>query len=176
MRRVRIQPGPATKDAAALELMMIARTWRPSSRKGVASAGQICFSDTIWPGGPEHYIFQQVINMIPGAIMLERDILEPPEVGIGFHAIQVNKYDPIQWKAPLAHSDNGNAGISWMIVLGEFEGGAFYVQERPPPAKPTKITQCNKWITFDGLRKHWADPIRAGVRYSVIAFRFAELP
>ena len=154
--------------------MMIARTWQASSRKGVAPGGQICFSDTIWPGGPEAYIFQQVLQMIPGAVALPRDVLDPPDTGVGFHAIQVNKYDPVQWPGPLPHKDSGNAGISWMIVMGEFQGGAFHIQERPPPARPTTITQCNRWICFDGLHEHWADPITHGTRYSVIAFRFAE--
>ena len=50
--------------ARALERMMIERTWRPSSRKGVSLRDQICFSDTIWPGGAETAIFDHVTSAI----------------------------------------------------------------------------------------------------------------
>ena len=60
-----------------------------------------------------------------------------------------------------------------MIMLGDFRGGAFLIQDRPPPAPPTRITTRNKWIVFDGLKEHWSEPITAGTRFSAIAFSFA---
>ena len=92
---------------------------------------------------------------------------------LSFHAIQVNKYDPQIWPAPEHHHDSGRAGISWMIDLGRFEGGAFLIQERPVPERPTRITVVNKWILFDGLKMRWSEPVTEGTRYSVIAFSFA---
>ena len=136
---------------------------------------RICFSDTIWPTGPEQEIFRAFIKTIPAAVHVPREDVQQLKGRRSFHALQVNKYDPKIWPAPERHHDSGNAGTSWMIVLGDFQGGAFYIRDRPAPAPPTQITVRNKWILFDGLKEHWADPITAGTRYSVIAFSFADL-
>jgi len=155
--------------------MMIARRWKPCNRKGVSLAGRICFSDTIWPSGLEATLFTKFLETIPEAQQVPRNDVEQRPGRRSFHALQVNKYDPKLWAGPEPHVDSGNAGTSWMIVLGDFKGGACYIRDRPAPATPTKIEVRNKWILFDGLKEHWADPITEGTRYSAIAFSFADL-
>ena len=93
--RAQIFGGPQAAEAQALEQMMIGRSWRPSARQGVALADRTCFSDTLWPQGPEAKIFEFALSLIPGAIARARADLRQ-EAGIrSFHALQVNRYDPV---------------------------------------------------------------------------------
>ena len=60
-----------------------------------------------------------------------------------------------------------------MIVLGSFEGDAFRIRPHPS-VPPRRITLRGKWIQFDGMQTHWSEPVTAGIRYSVVAFNFAD--
>ncbi len=87
-----------------------------------------------------------------------------------FNAVQINRYDH-RWTHSEIHIDFNNEGPSRMIVLGDFEGGAFLIYDGGSDRPPQRITTRFQWIAFDGHHDHGSEPVTAGTRYSVIAFR-----
>ena len=82
------------------------------------------------------------------------------------------------------HIDKNNSGLNSVISLGRYEGGRLWVEgygDLPPPTLCTQnsdhdnlrggyLDTHQKWVTFSPKRKHCIEPIRSGVRYSVVLF------
>ena len=64
------------------------------------------------------------------------------------------------------HKDRGNVGTSYILFLGEFEGGELCFEDG------TVIAEQNTWHEIDGSIVHWNTPIK-GEKYSVILFNKA---
>ena len=62
------------------------------------------------------------------------------------------------------HEDSRNKGISLVILLGNFTGGAFIC---PEDGIHTNITGQAIWA--DGRRRHWSEKFE-GTRYSLVVF------
>ena len=62
------------------------------------------------------------------------------------------------------HRDSGNVGRSWMLWLGDFEGGALCFEDGH------RITLKEVWHNFDGRQYHWNEP-HTGTKYSIILYR-----
>ena len=129
------------------------RRWQPRRRTGVSRG--ISFSDTIFQG-----------PLLDAA----RELL-PREIS-SFTCLQVNRYDPIRWSHSEIHTDGGNYADSRMIVLGDFQGGAFVIYPHGLEAPPVRVHDRYQWIAFDGHLDHGSEPITSGIRFSVIAFTF----
>ena len=155
---MQIRPAAPRRLVAELERLLRDREWIATDRKYVADPGALQFSETMWP---KSQIYQHVAEMIGPAF--------------SFDAVQINRYDPVRWAECKRHRDSKNRGLSWMMILGDFEGGVFYLEENAPPAPPTAIRTTKSWIVFDGSFFHWASPVTRGTRFSVIAFNFADL-
>ena len=61
-----------------------------------------------------------------------------------------------------------------MIVMGDYKGGDFLIEDHGKDAAPTRIRARYRWIAFDGRNRHWTTPITSGMRYSIVAFVFAD--
>ena len=105
----------------------------------------VCFSDMICPN--EDPIFDAVGDLL--------------EKSFRYTRVQLNRYDP-------------KAGDSRMIVMGDYQGGDFLIEDHGPRATPTRIHEKYRWIAFDGRNRHWTTPITSGIRCSIVAFVFAE--
>ena len=134
--------------------MLLARTWIPKFRYGV-SKGK-ADTDTLFEGE----IYDEVMS------------LKEPEFQC--HAVQINRYQIGKWTHSDIHTDAGNEGDSRMVVLGDFEGGAFLIHEDGRAAPPRRIVDRWQWIRFFGHYDHGSEPVTGGIRFSVIIFRFAD--
>ena len=135
---------------------MRSRAWKPSARKYVSKG--ICFSDMICPN--EDPIFDAVGDLLEHSFRYTR--------------VQLNRYDPKRWPNAEPHRDSKNAGDSRMIVMGDYQGGDFLIEDHGQRATPTRISEKYKGIAFDGRNRPWTTPITSGIRYSILAFVFAE--
>lgn len=66
------------------------------------------------------------------------------------------------------HIDQNNVGPSYIIALGDFEGGELVIE-----GKAYNIR--NRWKKFDGRKGHWIKPFR-GERYSLVFFTHTFKP
>ena len=74
-----------------------------------------------------------------------------------FTSIQVNKNVLCK-----PHIDDNNAGLSYIIGLGDYTDGELVIESEKYDIK-------NKWKLFDGHKLHWTEPF-TGNRYSLIYF------
>jgi hypothetical protein len=61
------------------------------------------------------------------------------------------------------HKDS-NVGHSWIIFLGDFEGGALCFEDG------TKLEKPYIWYKIDGQIPHWNEP-HTGCKYSIVLYR-----
>ena len=156
MGRLRVVPAPGAQ-VDHLTALLHAHPWEITSRKYIAEPDEIQFRKTIWP---RMSVYEHVRAMIPAEYQ--------------FHAVRINKYDPVLWPTPKRHRDSKNEGLSLMIVLGAFQGGFFQIELDGPKNPPTTVAQMRTWIVFDGSFFHWAEATTKGIRYSVIAFNLKD--
>jgi len=64
------------------------------------------------------------------------------------------------------HKD-GNDGLSWIIWLGDFTGGALVFDDG------TRIEEKYKWHQIDGRQYHWNEP-HEGTKYAIIVYRCSK--
>jgi len=64
------------------------------------------------------------------------------------------------------HRD-GNDGLSWIIWLGDFTGGALVFDDG------TRIEEKYKWHQIDGRQYHWNEP-HEGTKYAIIVYRSSK--
>ena len=76
----------------------------------------------------------------------------------------VNRVSISRNHASTEHADGANAGLSWTMMLGEFEGGRLCVEGKPP------FAARKTWLPYHGNLRHWVEPILSAVRWSVTAF------
>ena len=62
------------------------------------------------------------------------------------------------------HQDRGNVGNSFIMFLGEYEGGELCFETG------RIVSERGKWHEIDGSVTHWNTPITSGVKYSIIPF------
>ena len=62
------------------------------------------------------------------------------------------------------HTDGANRGHSYILFLGDFEGGALVFEDG------SRIEAKRQWHRFDGQRPHWNEP-HTGTKYSVVLYR-----
>jgi hypothetical protein len=60
---------------------------------------------------------------------------------------------------------DGNEGHSWILWLGDFEGGALVFDDG------RRITERGVWHKIDGRVAHWNEPLVSGTKYGVVLFR-----
>ena len=94
--------------------------------------------------------------------MLKSFVLEI-DPSFQFTTIQVNKN--IQCEP---HVDKNNMGPSYIIGLGNYDGGDLVIEGK-------EISIKNKWVQFDGRKAHWTNPFN-GTRYSIIYFTHTFKP
>ena len=75
-----------------------------------------------------------------------------------FNAICVNKNVKCE-----PHIDKNNKGMSWILFLGEFEGGDLCF------ANNMRISRKYIWHEFDGTHLHWNED-HIGIKFSVILY------
>jgi len=80
-----------------------------------------------------------------------------------FTTIQVNK----NILSP-PHVDKNNVGPSYIIALGDFEGGKLVIEGKEYNIK-------NRFKKFDGTLGHWVTPFK-GTRYSLVFFTHTFKP
>ena len=80
----------------------------------------------------------------------------------------INRVSISRNHAATEHSDGANVGISWTMMLGDFEGGRLCVEGKPP------FSARKTWLPYQGFVRHWVEPILSGVRWSVTAFYLDE--
>jgi len=66
------------------------------------------------------------------------------------------------------HRD-GNNGMSWIIWLGDFTGGALVFDDG------TRIEEKYKWHHIDGRQYHWNEP-HEGTKYAIILYKSSKPP
>ena len=79
-------------------------------------------------------------------------------VDLCWTSLQLNRDTVSDW-----HIDQGNVGLSAMLVLGSFEGGEFQLQSSQP------VHACGSVVIFNGQEPHRSLPA-SGRRWSVVAF------
>lgn len=84
--------------------------------------------------------------------------------GIVFTSIQVNK----NYMSAL-HIDRGNLGMSYIVGVGQYEGGGLWVQDDACDDGGMALNVRHEWQRFDGTRAHCTLPY-AGTRYTLIYF------
>ena len=55
--------------------------------------------------------------------------------------IQLNRYDPRRWPNAEPHRDSKNALRFLIILIGDFQGGAFGADPTPPPDPGHRLTR-----------------------------------
>jgi hypothetical protein len=85
----------------------------------------------------------------------------PP--GLAFDFVTVNRN-----LCTHRHQDAGNSGLSAIIFLGSFEGGALVLEDGRRFEAPGVLR------VFDGRLPHWNEPITGGTKYSVIYYNRAS--
>lgn len=81
------------------------------------------------------------------------------------------KYTTIQVNKNIVsppHVDKNNVGPSYIIALGNFEGGKLVIEGKEHNIK-------NKFLNFDGRKGHWVTPFK-GTRYSLVFFTHTFKP
>ena len=66
------------------------------------------------------------------------------------------------------HIDKNNVGKSYIIGLGDYQGGELNIEGK-------KYNKKNRWKYFDGTKGHWTEPF-SGNRYSIIYFTHTFKP
>lgn len=85
---------------------------------------------------------------------------------IAVDQVQINK----NWQSP-PHRDSGNVGESWIIGLGDYEGGETVVEY---PSKHIEYDIKNTFVKFNGSRyTHWTKPYE-GKRYSLVFYKHSK--
>jgi len=79
-----------------------------------------------------------------------------------FTSIQVNK----DYMAAL-HVDKNNVGLSWIIGLGQYQGGRLWIADGSSTGLAVDVRE--RWFRFDGAAPHLTLPFR-GRRYTIIYF------
>jgi hypothetical protein len=67
------------------------------------------------------------------------------------------------------HRDGANLGSSYILFLGDFEGGALVFDDG------TRFEAKREWFEFDGQVPHWNEP-HTGTKYSVVLYRTSVAP
>ena len=62
------------------------------------------------------------------------------------------------------HKDKGNIGKSYILFLGDYEGGELCFENG------RIISERGKWHEIDGSVTHWNTQITSGTKYSIILF------
>ena len=80
--------------------------------------------------------------------------------------VQINK----NWQSP-PHRDSGNVGESWIIGLGDYEGGETVVEY---PKEHIEYNIKNTFVKFNGSKYiHWTKPYE-GTRYSLVFYKHSK--
>lgn len=155
-----VTPDTSTESGRLLELLQT-RKWRindqrtnivePRLRRTVRSkhgtetlrADAPIFSE----GFREGEVFQACIQALP------------PELWRCFNFVTINRN-----LVCYPHRDLGNQGLSAILFLGRFEGGALVFESGERFQEPGRL------YIFDGQTIHWNEPIQAGVKYSVVFY------
>ena len=67
------------------------------------------------------------------------------------------------------HRDGANLGSSYILFLGDFEGGALVFDDG------TRFEAKREWLEFDGQVPHWNEP-HTGTKFSVVLYRTSVPP
>ena len=109
-------------------------------------------------------------------------MLRPIKCRHSYLSIQLNQ---MHFREKLnVHIDKNNTGLNSVISLGNYTGGRLWVEglgDDPPPThcvqspdnsdlKGAYLNTHHKWVTFSPTRRHCIEPIRDGVRYSIVLF------
>jgi len=92
-----------------------------------------------------------------------QDLIETYHPDFSYTTIQVNKN-----VKSLPHIDMNNVGPSYIIGLGDYDGGDLVIEGFPYNIK-------NRWKRFDGRDAHWVEPY-IGTRYSIVYFTHTFKP
>ena len=112
------------------------------------------FETTFMTHHPElKTIFQQLVNLhCPEPFTVDQ--------------VQINH----NWQSP-PHRDAGNVGESWIIGLGDYEGGETVVEF---PKEHIEYNIKNTFIKFNGSKYiHWTKPYE-GNRYSLVFYNHSK--
>jgi len=99
----------------------------------------------------------------PELLELVQNLIKTNQPGFEYTTIQINKN--IQ---SLPHIDKNNMGSSYIIALGNYEGGKLVLEGDEFDIK-------NTWLKFDGRLGHWVKPF-TGTRYSLVYFTHTFKP
>lgn len=72
------------------------------------------------------------------------------------------------------HTDKNNVGMSYIIALGDFQGGRLFIDNDAVDAVDA-VDIKNKFVKFDGKNPHWTEDF-TGTRYSIIFFTHTFKP
>ena len=120
------------------------------------------------------YRYPKVVNAIH-RIALERGKEAETE---GYLSAQLNRASALP-----VHKDKNNHGLSWLIALGDFDGGRLWIEDPLGSQPPPKCTHAweknlrgsyhdvkNKWFQFNPSRYHAVEGVTRGVRTSIALF------
>jgi len=87
---------------------------------------------------------------------------------------------PIQWDCVQLnenatcgrHTDSNNVGLSYIVSLGDYEGGTLMIEQ--PDGKALPYVCKRRGLIFDGSVPHW-NTEHTGMKYSLVFFRI-EVP
>ena len=108
--------------------------------------------------GPSRYN-----EKFPKLYRLIKALIKEHNSSFPYTTIQVNKN-----VVSKPHVDKNNVGPSYVIALGDFEGGNLVIKGKEYNIK-------NKWKKFDGTQGHWITPFE-GTRYSLVFFTHTFKP
>jgi hypothetical protein len=94
---------------------------------------------------------------------LLKDLISYYHPDFKYTTIQINK----NILSP-PHIDKNNVGPSYIIGLGDYQGGDLNIEGK-------KYNIKNRWKFFDGNKGHWTEPFK-GERYSIIYFTHTFKP
>lgn len=102
-------------------------------------------------------------NVYPELYEQLKRMISEFDTNFTYTTIQINK----NITSP-PHVDKNNVGPSYIIALGDYEGGELFVEGQSYNIK-------NKFFKFDGKKGHWTAPF-VGTRYSIIFFTHTFKP
>jgi len=102
-------------------------------------------------------------KIFPELYVLLKNLIKSCHPSFEYTTIQVNKNVEC-----IPHIDKNNVGPSYIISLGDYEGGKLCVEGK-------KYNIKNRWLFFDGTKGHWVEPFN-GERYSIVYFTHTFKP
>ena len=114
---------------------------------------------------PGVLVNSQYNRKFPELYQMLKNLMAMHDPKFRYNAIQINRN--VQTKP---HHDRNNAGPSYCLAIGDYEGGGLTIYPEGAPAYT--LDNRYKWVLYNGAKlEHGSAPTRNGVRYALVFYQ-----